>query len=138
MATSHVENLPGGAAHRSTGEIVQDILQNIQDIIRSEVQVAKNELAERAGEMAKAAGMLGGGLALLWFAGALVIVTAVAALALVMPVWLASLIMAVLLGIAGGGMAIAGRQKMKQTSLKPEQAIQGVKEDVTWLRRQTR
>jgi Flp pilus assembly protein TadB len=138
MATSHVDNLPGGPANRSTGEIVQDILQNVQDIIRSEVQIAKNELADRGKQMGKAAGMLGGGLAMLWFAGALVIVTAVAALALVMPLWLASLIMAVLLGVVGGGMAMAGRQKLKQTSLKPEQAIQGVKEDVTWLKRQTR
>src|SRR6185369_5780075 len=138
MATSHLENVPGGAAHRSTGEIVQDILQNIQDIVRSEVEIAKNELTERAKQIGKAAGMLGGGLALLGFAAALVIVTAVAALALVMPVWLASLIMAILLGIVGGGMAIAERRKLKRTSLKPEQAIQGVKEDVTWLKRQTR
>ena len=138
MATRHVETLPNGTAHRSAGEIVQDILQNLQDIIRSELEIAKTELTERGKRAGKAAGMLGGGLAVLAIAGLLLIATATAALALVMPVWLACLLMAVLLLMVGGGMAMVGRQRLKQTSLKPEQAIHGMKEDVEWLKRQTK
>jgi Flp pilus assembly protein TadB len=137
MATSHAENLPVRSASRSTGEIVQDILDTVQDIFRSEVQVVKTEMADRARQAGKAAGMLGGGVVLLLFAAALAIVSAVAALALVMPVWLASLLVAAALGIAGGIMAAAGRRRLKHTSLKPEQAIDGVKEDVRWLKQQT-
>ena len=138
MADRYVEAAPNGAGHRSVTEIVQDIANHIQEIVRSEIQLAKAELGERGRRVARSAALLGGGLALLALAGTLAIVAVVAALALVMPVWLACLLMAVFLLMAGGGMAIVGRQRLAQSSLKPEQTIESVREDVRWLKHQTR
>ncbi|MCL4402485.1 MAG: phage holin family protein [Acidobacteria bacterium] len=138
MADRIVEIGPNSPGQRSTAEIVQKIVQDFQEIVRSEIQLAKTELTERGKQAGKAAGVLGGGLVLCAFAGGLVIIAGVAAMALVMPVWLACLLMAVFLLIVGGGMAIVGQQRLKQTSIKPEKTIQSVKGDVQWLKQQTR
>ncbi len=138
MADRYVEVAPDGTSHRSMAEIIQDIATNLQEMVRSEFRLAKAELTDRAKQAGKAAGILGAGIAVLAVAALLIVVTCVAALALVMPVWLASLIMAVLLGMVGGGMAMAGRSKLKHANLKPENTIHSVKEDVEWLKQQTR
>jgi uncharacterized membrane protein YqjE len=127
-----------GEERRSVGEIVQNIANNLQEIIRAEFRLAKSELAERGRKMGRAAAILGAGLALLSIAGLLVIVTIVAALSLIMAVWAAALIVAVVLGALGGGMAVVGRERIKKTNLRPDDTIESVKEDVEWLKRQTR
>jgi hypothetical protein len=123
---------------RSTGEIVQDIINNTREIIRSELQLAKTEVTGKGKRMGKAAGILAAGGAIAAVAALLIVATCVAALALFMPVWAACLIMAVLLGAIGGGMILAGRQRMKQTSMVPERTISSLKEDVQWLKHPTR
>lgn len=123
---------------RSTGEIVQDIINNTREIIRSELQLAKTEIADKGKRAGKAAGMLAAGGAIAAVAALLIVVTCVAALSIVMPLWAASLIMAALLGVVGGGMMLVGRQRMKQTSMVPERTISSLKEDVQWLKHPTR
>lgn len=123
---------------RSTAEIVQDIISNTREIIRSELQLAKSEVTDKGKRAGKAAGMLAAGGAIALVAALLIVATCVAALALVMPVWAACLIMAVLLGVIGGGMMLVGRQRMRQTSMVPERTISSLKEDVQWLKHPTR
>ncbi len=137
MADRHaaVEPMEG---RRSTAEIVQDIIDNTREIIRSELQLARTEVADKGKRVGKAAGMLAAGGAIAAVAALLIVVACVAALSLVMPVWAASLIMAVLLGVVGGGMMMVGRQRMKQTSMVPERTISSLKEDVQWLKHPTR
>lgn len=137
MPERYVETPPvtDGRGHRSTAEIIQDIINQIGEIVRSEIALARMEIREKAIRAGKAGGLLAGGLAVLAVSGLLVVVTCVAALALVMPVWLASLIMAVILLAAGGFMAIVGRQRLKEVDPKPRAAVDSVKEDVEWLKR---
>ncbi len=137
MADRHavVEPIEG---RRSTAEIVQNIIDNTREIIRSELQLAKTEVTDKGKRVGKAAGILAAGGAIAAVAALLIVVTCVVALSLVMPVWAASLIMAVLLGVIGGGMMMVGRQRMKQTSMVPERTISSLKEDVQWLKHPTR
>lgn len=123
---------------RSTSEIVQDIVNNLRDIVRSELQLAKTEVGQKGKRIGKAAGMLAAGGAIAAVAALLIVATCTAALATVMPVWVACLIMAVLLGAIGGGMLMAGRRRLRQTSVVPVQTISSLKEDVEWLKRRTR
>lgn len=71
------------------------------------------------------------------FAGALLMAAAVCALAIVVPWWAASLIMAVICGIVAGGMASAGRMRLKAMH-GPNQTVGTVTEDLRWARNQTR
>ena len=83
------------AADRSVSDVLQDILRNVQDILRSEVRLAKAEIRQEATHAATAAlwmtigvvGLLSAWMFLLW--------TAVYALAAVLPIWAATLVIAV-------------------------------------------
>lgn len=123
---------------RTLGDIIQNIASNLQEIVRAEIRLARTELTERGRRMSKAAALFGGGLVLLGLAGLLLVVTIIAALALVMPVWAAALLVAVAFGAVGGGMAMVGRERIRQTNLRPDETIESVKEDVEWLKQQTR
>lgn len=125
---------PNGTGHRSTAEIIQDTVSSLGEILRSEIRLARMEMAGKARAMGKAAGLFGAGVAVLAVAGLLLVVTCVAALALVMPVWLACLIMGGTLAIAGGFMVLVGRQRLRQVDPRPSTTIHSIKEDVEWLR----
>jgi hypothetical protein len=52
-----------------------------------------------------------------------------------MTAWLAAAIVAAAYGVVAGGLALAGRSRVKQaTPPVPEQATQSVKEDVQWAK----
>jgi hypothetical protein len=60
-----------------------------------------------------------------------VIATAILALAHALPDWLAALIVAAVLFVGAGVFALVGKKEVRQaTPTAPEQAIEGVKEDI--------
>ncbi len=121
-------------AGRSTGDIMQDVARDFGDIVRAEMRLARAELIETAGTAGKAAGMLGGAAVSGLLAGMCLAATGIALLALLMPLWLASLIIAVLLLIAAGAMYAMGRTRFSQISPKPERTIKTLKEDIEWAK----
>lgn len=119
---------------RSIGEIFRDLLQDVGRIIRDEVQLAKAELAQKATRMRGAGGALAAA-AICGLLSILCIVTAcIAALALVMPVWLAAVIMGVLLGAVAGIAFTSGKRKLAHMDLRPHQTIATIQDDVDWER----
>lgn len=113
------------------GALVHDLTQQVPQLIRSEIRLAQAELTEkgkRAGlgvGMFSAAGILG-------FLGLCCLVTtAILALAHALPDWLAALIVAAVLLVGAGIAALLGKKEVQQaTPPAPEQAIEGVKEDI--------
>jgi uncharacterized membrane protein len=124
--------------NRSSAEVVQDLVRNVQEILRSEVRLAKAEITQEAKKAARSAAISAGGAILAIFALGLLLWAAVYALSLALPLWAASLIMGVLVGIVAGIMLAAGRARMKQVHPKPETTIRSLKENVQWLKNQTR
>src|SRR5689334_17841654 len=96
---------------RSAGEILRDLARDLQELLRSEVRLAKAEVGEQVDRAKGAAGMIGGAAVAGLMAGMCIVATCIAALALVMPVWLAALIMGVLLGAAAALMFTIGRSR---------------------------
>jgi hypothetical protein len=113
------------------GSLVHDLTQQVPQLIRSEIRLAQAEMTEkgkRAGlgiGMFSAAGLLG-------FLGlCCLITTAILALAHALPDWLSALIVAAVLLAAAGVAAMVGKKEVDQaTPPAPEQAIEGVKEDI--------
>ena len=121
---------------RSMGEVLKDIITNVQEMIRSEIRLARVEMKDEM-EHATAAGKLigiGAGLALLGAAFMLVTVTLL--LALFMPAWVATLIVGAVLGISGFVMLQKGRAQFKVP--RPNRTIENVKENVEWMKNQTK
>lgn len=124
-------------AHHSIGEVFQDAVGHIQEIVRAEIRLAKTEIREDAGKARDAAVMFGGAALMGFFAVALLVAAATCALAIVLPWWAATLVVAALCGMTGGGMFATGRVRMKKVH-GPQDAMQTVHEDLTWARNQTR
>jgi uncharacterized membrane protein YqjE len=124
---------------RSTGELVKDLSSQVSLLARQEIELAKAEMAEKG----RRAGL---GLGLVAAAGvsallALGTLTACVVLALdgAMPAWLAALIVALAWSVVAAVLASVGKQKMEQAGTPvPEQTVESVKEDIKWLKDQTR
>ena len=121
---------------QSTPQLVRSIASDTSTLVRKEIELAKQEIAE--GLKAKAVGAAA-------FAGAGVfgllgllfgLVTAVAALSIVLPHWLAALIVAGSLLLLAGLAAAAGKAAMKRKGPAPKETVRTVKEDVEWARAQ--
>ncbi|MEU4806285.1 phage holin family protein [Actinosynnema sp. NPDC023587] len=122
----------------SLGDLVGELATDLSRLMRQELELAKAEIREEATKAGKAAGMLGAA----GFAGYMTAVLLSFALAfglahLVGLGW-ATLIVAVLWGIAGAALFSAGRSRLKSVSPKPERTIDTLKEDVEWARHPTK
>ncbi|MCS7482972.1 phage holin family protein [Umezawaea endophytica] len=121
----------------SLGDLVGELANDLSRLMRQELELAKAEIREEASKAGKAAGMLGAA----GFAGYLTVVLLSFALAFglayVVGLAWATLIVAVLWGIAGAVLYSAGRSKLKTVSPKPERTIDTLKEDAEWARHPT-
>lgn len=123
---------------RSMSEVVQDIVGNVRQIVRSEMQLAG---AEMKGEAAKARGaaiMVATGTVFVLFCLGFLLLTLFSWLSLTMSRWAAALIVAAAVGIPGWILLQVGSGRFSRIRRKPERAIGNIRENVQWLRHQTR
>lgn len=115
----------------STGELVGRLTEQTSRLVRDEVALAKVEMTEKAKHAGLGAGLFSAaGLIAVFGVGALV-ATAILVLALVLPAWLAALIVAVLLFVAAGVAALLGRNQVSgATPVTPQETIDSVRRDV--------
>ena len=114
-------------------EIFQCVVHDVQDLFRSEVRLARAELNEDVTRTRSAATMMAPAMIAALFAGMCLVAACIAGLALVLPVWAASLIMTVLLGIAGAVLFVIGRAKLRTVRGVPE-TVQTMKDNVEWAK----
>jgi membrane protein len=113
------------------GELFQQLSTQTATLVRQEIKLAQLELQEKGKRAGLGAGMFGGaGLVALYGVGALV-AAAVLALATAVDPWLAALIVAAVLLLVAGVLALSGKRQVKQaTPPVPEQALESVQRDV--------
>ncbi|MER6013128.1 phage holin family protein [Streptomyces bluensis] len=122
---------PTAAEHHSVGELVGQATEQLSTLARQELALAKEELAAKGRRAGRGGGLLGtagafGYVGLMALAGA-----AVAALALVLPVWAAALIVAGALFVIAAVLAATGRAQLRRaTPATPAQAIDSLRADV--------
>lgn len=124
---------------RSTGELVKDLSNQVSLLARQEIELAKAEIAEKGRKAGLGLGLVAAaGVSALLALGTL---TACVVLALdgAMPAWLAALIVALAWSVVATVLASVGKQKVEQAGTPvPEQTVESVKEDIKWLKDQTR
>jgi hypothetical protein len=125
------------ATDRPLSAVLHDIVGNLQDIIRSEARLAKAEVTQELKKSAAASVMIGSGVLMLGLSGLFVLVAAVAALSLVMPVWAAALIVAAVEGLMAAIFIGVGIKRFKTVRGAPR-TIATLKEDVEWAKHPTR
>jgi membrane protein implicated in regulation of membrane protease activity len=96
-------------------------------------------MTEKAKTAGVGIGAFGTAAVLGWFALGCFLATAILALALVVPAWLAALIVAVVVAIVAGIAALLGKRKVaKATPPVPTETVESVKKDVEEIKESVR
>ncbi|GIF13196.1 phage holin family protein [Actinoplanes teichomyceticus] len=120
---------------QSTAELVQRASEQISRLVRDEITLAKAELAEKGKHAGIGIGLFGGGGVLAGYGVGALIATAIIALDLVLPLWLASLIVTVVLFLVAGVLALLGKKQVSRAvPPEPKAALAGLKADVDEVR----
>ena len=115
----------------STGQLISRLTEQITTLVRSEARLAQAEVTQKAKRLGVGAGLFGGAGLFAFFGLACLITTGILALALVLPGWLAALIVTVGLFAIAGVLAVIGKKDVAKGSPPlPTQAIAGVQADI--------
>jgi uncharacterized membrane protein YqjE len=115
----------------STGELVSRLSEQVSTLVKDELALARAELVEKGKRAGAGAGLLGGTAVLALYGVGALIATAILLLDLVWPAWLAALVVAVVIFLIAGVLAMIGRKEVKQaTPPLPEAAKESVVADV--------
>jgi uncharacterized membrane protein YqjE len=126
------------AEERSVSDVLQDIVRNLQDMVRSEIRLAKVEIREEARRAISSGiwiavgtvGAVSAWIFLLW--------TLAYALATRMPMWAATLVVAVVMAAAAAVLIMGGIRSAKRIQPIPERMVESVKENLEWMKHPTK
>jgi Flp pilus assembly protein TadB len=114
----------------SVGELMSQLSSQTSRLIRDEMRLAQKEFQESAKHAGIGAGLLSVAGLLAFFGFATVIAAAVAALSLVLDVWAAALIVAVVLFAAAGIAALISRKQVGEVTPAAPRTVETVKADI--------
>uniref|UniRef100_A0A5Q5BJ22 Phage holin family protein n=2 Tax=unclassified Mycobacterium TaxID=2642494 RepID=A0A5Q5BJ22_MYCSS len=123
-----LESKPGADA--SLGELMSQLSAQTSRLVRDELRLAQKEFQESAKHAGIGAGLLSvaGLFAVLGLAT--VIAAAVAALSLVLPVWAAALIVALVLFVIAGIAALVSKKQADEVTPAAPRTVETVKADI--------
>ncbi len=122
----------------SVTQILQDILTNVQEIIRSEMRLARTEIREETNKGVRALAVLGVGVILALYGVGFLLLSAVYALAAVLPDWLGPLLVGLMVAVIATALIVIGRNRIQNVSPVPQKTIASVKENAQWVKDQTK
>lgn len=124
---------------RSLAGLIQQLSQDVAALVRGELALATAELQQKAKRFQTGIGMMVAAAVLVVMALGALTAACVMGLAEFMPGWLAALIVTLVLIVIAAGLALAGKRSIERGSPPlPNETIDAVKEDVTWIRNRAR
>ncbi len=122
-------------ADEPVSELVQRASQQLTELVRGEMKLAQAEMKEKGKRYGKGGGLFGGAGVIGFLMLQALVTTAIAGLAVPLPVWAAALIVTVVLGVVAGVMALSGKKQIQEGAPPtPEQTVRSVKADVAEIK----
>lgn len=121
---------------QGTPTLIRSIVSDLSHLVGKQIELAKLELAEMLGTRARAAGVFAAAGVLGLFVVGFLGLAGAAALDLVLPRWVALLIVAGVFAVLAAVAAVLGRRWLTSAVGRPELTQQQLKEDVTWAKAQ--
>jgi MFS family permease len=133
--TDVADRVDGRATEPSTGELVSEASRQVSKLVREELQLAQIEITAKAKKAGMGLGMFGASGVLALYGGGVLLAAGVLALALVVPGWLAALIVGGALMVVAGMTALVGKSRVAAAAPPvPERTVQSVKREVEAVR----
>ncbi|MFJ5265249.1 phage holin family protein [Streptomyces sp. NPDC088387] len=124
-----------GSASAPVGELVSLASQQLTELVRGELKLAQAEMVEKGRHYGRGGGLFGGAALVGVLALQALVVTAIAALAVPLPVWASALIVTAVLGVIAAVLAVRGKKQVTRAAPPaPEQTIDSVKADVAEIK----
>jgi hypothetical protein len=127
--------MPG---ERSVSDLLQDAVRHLQEIVRSEVRLAKAEITQDAKRALSAGAWVGAGAVLGLSACIFLLWTVTYGLATIMPLWAATLVVALMLSGLSAALVMSGLRRIQHVQPIPERTIASIKENIEWLKPSTK
>ena len=129
---------PRVKAERSLATLLSDLAGETIELLRQELGLFKAEMQEKLGKAGVGAAALAAA-ALVAFSGWLfMLLAAVFALDLILPIWAAALIVGALVLAIAGALALYGRSRLRADALTPERTLRSLREDQAWIKERFR
>ncbi|WBU37181.1 phage holin family protein [Homoserinibacter sp. YIM 151385] len=118
-------------SRRSLIQLVTELPERVTELVHSEIELIKTELIGKLKALGIGAGLFAAAAVVLLFMVGVLLTAAILALSLVMPGWLAALLVALVLLIVAGILALIGWRTM-QAGIPPipDQSIESLKRDL--------
>jgi uncharacterized membrane protein YqjE len=125
----------------SLGDLFKQLSGDMTLLVRQELELFRVEMTEKTrglgGRVAGGAGMLSGAAVCGLMALGSLTATVILVLALVMPAWVAALVVTLVYGGVAAILALRGKHQLEEIKAPvPTQTMQTVKEDVEWAKTQ--
>jgi len=122
---------------RPLPELTRDLVAQLRRLVAGELALFKAEMTAKAKAAGIGAGLLVGALVFVFFALCALVTTAVLAFTLILPAWLAALVVGVILLLLAGIAALIGVAKLKKGMPPvPDDLKQELSDDVRALKGQ--
>ncbi|MEZ3182078.1 phage holin family protein [Streptomyces pimonensis] len=116
-------------------ELVQRAAQQLTELVRGELRLAQAEMKQKGKLYGKGGGLFGGAGVVGFLMAQSLVVSVIAALAVVLPVWAAGMIVTAVLGVIAAVLAMSGKKQVDRASPPmPEQTVENVKADVAEIK----
>ncbi len=123
------------ADERSTGELVGQLSGQVSQLVRSELKLAQIELKAKTQKLGAGIGLFAGAGVIAFYSVGVLLAAAVLGLAVVLPAWAAALIVFGVMLVVAAVLVLIGIRLVKRGSPPvPQQAIEGLKTDVSILK----
>jgi hypothetical protein len=122
-------------ADASLGDLIKAMSADLSRLVRDEIQLAQTEISAKVKQAGVGVGAFGGAGVLALYGIAALIAAAVLGLAVVLPPWLAALIVGIVVLAVAGVVALVGKRKVSEAApVVPERTVASVKEDVAEIK----
>jgi hypothetical protein len=120
---------------RSLLTLLTDVPTLVRELVQGEIELFKSEMIAKVKALGIGAGILAAAAVVLLFFVGVLLTAAILALELVMPGWLAALVVAFVLLVVSGLLGLIGYRKLKKgIPPVPTKTIHGLKRDLNAIR----
>lgn len=126
------------AQKRSLFSLVAGLPNQLIELIKSEFEQLKTEMLRKLKHAGIGIGLLAVAAVFALFAAGVLTAAAILGLAVVLPAWLAALIVAALLLVIVAVFVMLGLSQLKQTGAEPTETIDSVRQDVRVIKGTTK
>jgi uncharacterized membrane protein YqjE len=126
----------GESTEPSLGSLLTELTDDMGRLVRQEIELARVETTQKISRATRSIVLMVVG-GLIAYAGFItLLITAAIALGALMPYWLSSLLVGVVVLLVGAILLGSGRSSLSNMTVVPKNTVESIKEDARWAKEQ--